>query len=125
MLPQAHRLKKDRDFDILFSEGRFVAGRTVNAKVWRIDTEKYPKRGYTPHDLKIGFVVGVKTEKSAVKRNRVKRQMREAVRLIIKDGRMKRGYHIAILAKPESIGAPYQTIAQSIEEVLGKARLLL
>jgi ribonuclease P protein component len=124
MLPDEYRLKKDRDFDILFKEGRFVAGTFVNAKVWRVDTEKYPKRGYKPDDLKIGFAVGTKVSKSAVKRNRVKRQMREVVRLLLKDGRVKSGYHIVFIAKPESVGASYEDISRSIHDVLQKARLV-
>lgn len=125
MLLNEYRLKRDRDFEILFNEGRFVAGDFVNAKVWRVDTGKYPKRGYAADDLKIGFVVGTKTEKSAVKRNRVKRQMREVIRLLLKEGLIKRGYHVAFMAKPESIGAAYEDISQSIHDVLGRARLLV
>lgn len=125
MLPEKYRLKRERDFEILFNEGRFVAGSVVNAKVWRVDPVKYPKRGYGPDDLKIGFIVGTKTEKSAVKRNRVKRQMREVLRLALKEGRIRSGYHIAFMAKPESIGAPYVDISASIEEILRKARLLV
>lgn len=125
MLSREHRLTRERDFAILFDEGRFIAGNLVNAKVWRVNPEKYPKRGYKPNDLKIGFVVSVKISKSAVERNRVKRQMREVVRLLLKEGGLKSGYHIAIIAKGNILGQGYGAIQESVHAVLQKAGVLL
>ena len=125
MLPREHRLTRERDFAILFDEGRFIAGNLVNAKVWRVDPEKHPNRGYKSDDLKIGFVVSAKISKSAVQRNRVKRQMREVVRLLLKEGGLKSGYHIAILAKESMLGQGYEPIQKSVRAVLQKAGILL
>ena len=113
-----------KDFEILFQEGRFVGGNLVNVKVWRIEPEKYPRRDYTKSDLKIGFVVSTKISKSAVKRNRVKRQMREVVRLLLKDGQVKSGFMIAILAKENILGKEYSEIERSIMDVLRRGRVL-
>lgn len=124
MLLQEHRLKKMKDFEILFKEGKFVSGNIIGAKMWKIDPTKYPKRGYVETDLKIGFVASVKHEKKAVGRNRVKRQMREAVRLLLKDNKIKKGYFIAFLSTPKLFGAEYTDIARDIESILKKARLL-
>ncbi len=124
MLPQENRLKRMKDFEILFSEGRFVSGNLLNAKVWKIEPAKYPKRGYSVDDLKIGFVASVKHEKKAVGRNRAKRQMREVVRLLLKDAKIKHGYMIAFLSTPKVFGAEYGEIAKDIESILRKARLL-
>ena len=121
MLPQENRLKHMKDFEILFKEGRFFAGKLITMKVWKIDPEKYPRRKYGAEDLKIGFVVGLKASKSAVKRNRVKRQMREVVRLLLKDGKLKNGFHISIMAKPCVVGVEYGEIERDIGEVLGRA----
>ncbi len=125
MLTEQYRLKKMKDFEILFKEGRFVLGNIVGAKIWKIDPTKYPKRGYVETDLKIGFVASVKHEKKAVGRNRVKRQMREVVRLLLKDNRIKEGYFIAFLSTPKLFSAEYADIAQDIESILKKARLLI
>lgn len=114
-----------KDFEILFSEGRFVPGNLINAKVWKIDPAKYPKRGYSVTDLKIGFVASVKHEKKAVGRNRAKRQMREVVRLLLKDNKIKAGYMIAFLSTPKVFGAEYTDIANDIESIFKKARLLV
>lgn len=125
MLSQEYRLKRMKDFEILFKEGRFVSGVLVNAKVWKIEPSKYPKRGYTIDDLKIGFVASVKHEKKAVGRNRAKRQMREFVRLLLKDKKIKEGYMIAFLSTPKVFGAEYIDIAKDIESILKKARLIV
>lgn len=113
-----------KDFEILFKEGQFVGGSLLTAKVWRIEPEKYPRRGYTREDLKIGFVVSTKVSKSAVKRNRVKRQMREVVRLLLKEGKVKCGFMIAIMAKPEIMGKEYEEIERSVVELLRRARVI-
>ncbi|HBB37849.1 MAG: Ribonuclease P protein component [Candidatus Magasanikbacteria bacterium GW2011_GWD2_43_18] len=123
MLSTQYRLRKMKDIDILFKEGRFVGGELVTLKLWWIDPEKYPRREYTRNDLKIGFVVGKKVSKSAVRRNRVKRQMREVVRLLLKDGKIKEGAMVSVIAKPAALGASYANIEKSIVDVLRRAHL--
>ena len=124
MLPKLHRLRRLKDFDILYREGRFVPGRLIQAKVWRIEPAKYPRRAYRPDDLLIGFVVSTKVSKSAVKRNRVKRQMRDVVRLLLKDGKIKAGYMMALMAKPVIIGQEYGEIEVEVVGVLKRAKVL-
>lgn len=124
MLPLENRLKRMKDFEILFKEGVFANSSLVQAKIWRIDPVKYPRRKYTINDLKIGFVVGTKIDKRAVVRNRLKRQMREAVRLLLKDKKLKSGFMILFMAKKEVIGKEYKEIERSMFDVLNKAKLL-
>lgn len=114
-----------KDYEILFKEGRFVGGNLLNAKIWKIEPEKYPRRDYTRTDLKIGFVVSTKISKSAVKRNRVKRQMREVARLLLKDNLIKTGFMIAILAKGNILEKEYVEIERSIRDVLNRGRVLV
>lgn len=124
MLPQQYRLKRMKDFEILYKEGYFVNSSLVTAKIWQIEPEKYPRRAYTKDDLKIGFVVSTRVDKRAVVRNRLKRQMREAVRLLLKDGKLKSGFLIAFMAKKEMIGVEYKEIEKSLIDVLKKAWVL-
>ena len=125
MLPKEYRLKRMKDFEILFKEGWFVSGEMFTAKVWKINVEKYPRRKYTEDDLKIGLVVGLKVSKSAVKRNRLKRQMREVVRLALKNEKLRKGFMVAIIAKPVALGKEHEEIEKDIVNVLEKAKLFV
>lgn len=111
-----------KDFEILVKEGRFVGGKFLNAKIWKIDPEKYPRRKYTVDDLRIGFAVGLGVSKKAVVRNRVKRQLREVVRLMLKDGLLKHGHHVLVMAKKEVVGREYNEIKTNIEQILKDIR---
>lgn len=124
MLPQINRLTRKRDFEIVFENGRFVSGALVLAKVWQPNLEQFPKRGYKVDDLKFGFVVSKKVEKRAVWRNRVKRQMREVIRLLLKEERIESGYLVVIVAKSEIIGHEYNDIEKDLLSVLQRARVL-
>ncbi len=124
MLQQQNRLRKKRDIEITFEEGRFIGGQLLNLKVWKVDTLKYPKRGYTESELKFAFVVGVKIEKKAVGRNRLKRQMREVVRLLLKDNKLKIGFFVLVMAKKEMVGKEYHEIEKDILFILRRSGLL-
>lgn len=124
MLPHEYRLKRMKDFEILFKEGWFINGNLLTAKVWKINVEKYKKRDYKDGDLKIGFVVGLKVSKKAVERNRLKRQMREVVRLLLKDDKIKNGYMIAFVAKPGMLGADYKIVEKEVLDIFKKGGLL-
>lgn len=124
MLQQENRLKKKRDIEITFEEGRFVGGNLVNLKIWKVDTMKYPKRGYTGDELQFAFVVGVKIDKRAVVRNRLKRQMREVIRLLLKENKIQTGFFVMVMAKKEMTGVEYSKIDQDITAALRRSRLL-
>jgi len=124
MLPMENRLKHDRDFKTIFADGQFVSGSLVNGQIWKIDPEKYPRRKYSLEDLKIGFVVSKKLSKSAVVSNRIKRQMREVVRLILQKNKLKTGYFLLISAKKEILEQEYPEIEKSVEQLLRRTGIL-
>lgn len=113
-----------KDFMILFKQGRFVGDACVTLKVWKVDPQEYPRRNYTPDTLLVGFVVSTKISKKAVERNRKKRQMREVLRLLLKESKLKTGYMIAIMGKKEILEADYSAIEKSIQSALKKAKVL-
>lgn len=121
MLPRNHRLKKDRDIGIVFHDGRFISGQMINLKIWPIDSSRYPKRGYRPDDLKIGFSVSKAVSGSAVARNRVKRQMREAVRLLLKENLIQKGFMMMFLPKDNASKRRFEEIEREIVTVLRRA----
>lgn len=124
MLPRENRLTRMKDYEILFAEGRFVGGALVTAKVWQIEPAKYPRRNYALTDLKIGFLVNKKVSKRAVDRNRLKRQLREIVRLQLLAGQVQPGFMIAIIAKPESLGKTSAELEADVLPLLRRARVM-
>lgn len=125
MLPQEYRLRRKRDIEITFEQGHFVAGRLLNLKAWKVDPAAYPKRLYSGNELKFAFVVGVKIEKRAVGRNRLKRQMREVIRLLLKEEALKSGFFVLVMAKKEMLATEYGDIEQDVHATLRRAGLLL
>jgi len=113
-----------KDFEILMKEGRFVNGSLISLKIWKIEPEKYPNKAYSKEDLKLGFVVSTKIDKRAVVRNRLKRQMREVVRLLLKQNKLKVGFFGLFMAKKEMVGREYKEIEKDVIDVLRKSKIL-
>lgn len=124
MLPRPNRLTRTRDFELLFAQGRFAGGAFVTLKFWKIDPNFEPKRELKVEDLKIGILVSKKVSKRAVVRNRLKRQVREVLRLLHRDGRLPAGYLLVFSIKVEAKDQLYSTLEADVHGVLKRARLL-
>ena len=77
MLKPIYRLKKRSAFTATYRTGKTVHKNGITVFCGKDKTEDFV--------TKIGFVVSKKIHKRAVKRNRIKRLMREACRLYIKN----------------------------------------
>ena len=80
MLPNENRLKKRSAFQATYKTGKTIHSNGITVFCGKNKTNDYP--------TKIGFVVSKKIHKRAVRRNRIKRLMRESVRLIIKNNEL-------------------------------------
>ncbi len=124
MLQQQHRLKKMKVIEILMKQGRFVGGKLLTVKIWKINPDKFPRRNYSKDDLLIGFSIGKKISKSAVKRNFYKRKIREAVRLLLKEKEILPGAMVMIIAKSEIKEATYKEIETEVSLLLKKIKII-
>ena len=113
MLPKANRLNRRRDFDELFKRGRSMGDGFF--------TLRYVKTS-TSSPIRVGFVISAKTEKSSVKRNRVRRQCREVLRKILPD--LVPGHDAAILIKKPFLPLTFQEKQEKITRLLARAGLL-
>ena len=103
MIPRKYRLRLERDFKQAFKGGKRFYFRDFAVLV------NTNEKGYS----RFAFIIGKKAVKSAVRRNRIKRRIREACRLqlhLFKD----LGYDIVIFCKPSIEHQNFQELQHQI-----------
>lgn len=113
MLKKEFRLRKSKEIERAAKGGRSIFVKDLGIK-------------YLINNLPVSrfaVVVSLKVHKKATKRNKVKRQIREIVRLNLP--KIKRGFDLLIIAKPLIVGKKYQEIEEEILEVLRRNNLLI
>lgn len=113
MLSQEYRLRKDRDFQVVFSKGRSVFDSACGVRFAKKQSE------YS----RFAVVVGTKVHKSAVKRNKVRRQYAEIIRLNM--DKIKPGFDVILLTSKEALSIDYYKKEERLLKVLAKAGLLI
>ncbi|HBL39968.1 TPA: ribonuclease P protein component [Candidatus Uhrbacteria bacterium] len=112
MLPKEHRLRRDRDFDRVFKEGEktFVSPYSVRFVGNHLALSRF------------AVVVGSRVSKKAVERNRVRRQVREIIRLLLPE--ISPGKDVSVSVQPQAKALPYKKLEEALERALKKAKLL-
>jgi len=109
-MERKYRLRLNADFQRVRQEGQSWANRLMVLCA-------------LPNDLehsRFGFAASKRIGKAVV-RNRVRRRMREAVRL--RRASIADGWDMVFIARPPIARATYAEIAQAIEELLRRAHL--
>ncbi len=115
MLPKQYRLKKRTAFKAIYKvkNSSHKGGVTLFAGILKKDDAP----------TKVGFVVSKKVHKRAVKRNRLKRLMRESYRILLKNGQVgdsQRFMSLVFVGTEKALGKSFQEIKSSIEKMLEK-----
>lgn len=108
MLPSASRLKQQSGFKRVYAKGRSYPSDLVVVYV-------LPNRSGA---IRVGFSVSKKIG-NAVVRNRTKRLMREAVRLLLPC--IAGGYDVVIVARRRAAGAAFLPIYEAVRALFAKA----
>ena len=107
-------LKKNYEFKYIFSKGKYISGKYI---------EIYIKKNKYSKNL-LGIAISKKIAKS-VKRNRIKRLIRENYRLL--ENNLEVGYSIIILWKKKIAieNATFRNIEKDMKNIFKKANILL
>ena len=117
MLPKKNRLQKKKDFEKVFAQGKGFRQDLLFLKAVKNDSET----------LRFGLVVSKKISKSAVKRNKVKRRLREIIRSQLQNypsfeaGQKNKGLDIVIVSLPGIEQKNYQEIEEAAQKLFTKA----
>lgn len=113
MLPQEYRLKKRSAFKATYKTGTSYHIDGITMFCGKIKTNDSP--------TKVGFVVSKKIHKRAVRRNRIKRLMRESYRLAIKQ-RILSTKHLSLIfvASTKLLDKDFNYINSAINKLADK-----
>lgn len=111
MLPKKYRLKNNSAFKATF--------RVKNSKYKNGISVFFGKPKTDDQDIKIGFIVSKKTHKRAVKRNKIRRLMRESIRLILKNNYQFENLSLILIGHEKALGQNFVEIDTTIKELLG------
>jgi ribonuclease P protein component len=112
MLPSAHRLRRTNEIERVRKRGRSFSSAFAQVRV--------APNGGGP--TRFAVVVSTKTEKRAVRRNRVKRRTREILRSLLP--RIVSGADAIVTLRREAIAADFALLEAGLARLLTDARLL-
>jgi ribonuclease P protein component len=109
---RVYRLKSSLEFQAVYTKGRSVANRAAVLYV-------LPQK---PAGIsQVGFAAGKKLGKAVV-RNRIKRRIKEAVRLVW--SRVKPGYRLIVIARQAAKDMPFPQLQERITELFERAGVI-
>lgn len=115
MLPKQYRLKNKFAFKATYKVKNSAHKGGVTLFAGLVKKEDYPTR--------VGFVVSKKVHKRAVRRNRLKRLMRESYRLLLKDGSLgnsQKYMSLIFVGNKNALGKSFAEIHSSVKSLLEK-----
>ncbi|MSU76167.1 ribonuclease P protein component [Patescibacteria group bacterium] len=111
MLTKPRRVRRQTEYDDIFKNGRAVHGSALTVRV-------APGKGSTT----FGFIVGTRVSASAVKRNQIKRRLRETIRTHLKE--IVDGHTAAVIAKPPATTVSGPELSEELLRLLKRATIL-
>jgi ribonuclease P protein component len=112
MLPKNNRLKKKNNFDNLFRKGKgFKEGcLSLKAAKNRFKMSRF------------GFIVGKNFSKKASQRNKIKRKLREIIRLRLPQ--IKTGFDVALIVQKCLADKSNKETLEAVNKLLKRAKLI-
>ena len=115
MLAKKYRLRKNIEFVATYAQGKYISSQYLTLNIGKLK----------PHNdfiSKVAFVVSKKIDKRAVVRNKIKRRMREAYKLLIKENpNFQKWMSLIFTAKSNLINAELTVVTEQMRHALEKA----
>ena len=102
MLLKANTLTKDKEFENVFKLGKSSFDKIIGIKA--IENKN--------KIIRFGILVSTKISKKAVERNKIKRQIKDIIRLELE--KLKQDRDVVVITLPSILGKTYQEIQESI-----------
>ena len=117
MLQKKYRLRKNIEFVATYAQKKYVSNACMTLNLGK----QKPFEDYVP---KVAFVVSKKIHKRAVKRNLIKRRMREAFKILMQENtQYTKWMSLIFTAKKECLDSDFQKIKSEMKQALDKAVL--
>lgn len=113
MFAKQYRLQNDKDFKLVFKNGKVFNSKFLFLKIRKNSLE----------NSRFGFIIGTKISKKSTVRNKIKRRLRESIKKKLNN--IKPGFDVIIGVKPEIVDKSYQEIEKETGELLKKAGLII
>jgi ribonuclease P protein component len=110
MLPSSQRLSS-RQFDLVMKKGRIIRSPIFLIRLLKVEEKS-----------RVSAVVPKKVCKTAVGRNKIRRQMYEAVQPFFSS--LVQGYHIALFANDKAKEIDFADLSKEVKDLFVKAGLL-
>lgn len=108
MLPAPHRLRAEREIQLVMSKGKYASTPLLLVRVLARDQGK----------TRATVVAGLKVHKRATERNLVKRRIRESLRVLLPE--MKAGLDLVVVARSGAVGKSFQDLGNDLYGALVK-----
>ncbi|MEB3339579.1 ribonuclease P protein component [Okeania sp.] len=120
MLPTENRLRHNKDFSAVYQKG--IRKNTSYLALRALRHQQKPNSPLPHQQTRIGISISKKVSKGAVIRNRIKRQIRAALRQMLPS--ISKGWDIVIVVKPPAQQCNYGEFLQQLEKLLAQAEIL-
>lgn len=112
MLPQINRIKRKKDFEIIFKNGLNFKDSFLVLKVSKNNLEI----------TRFGFIISQKVSKKAVIRNKIRRRLSGIIWSNFKE--IKKGIDIVIICLPGLEKKDFLELKNSVNKIFKKAKIL-
>ena len=117
-LPKPHRLRDRKDYRAVYAQGI----RRYSPHLTLIALANHDSCCKCLLQTTFGISISKKVSKKAVVRNRIKRQLKGAIRTYLKE--IEPGWKVVIVVKPKAIECKYEHFLRELEELLKQTKII-